>query len=79
MLDRLPLDPLAFLQDGLVAPEVHVCGREIAQALVIAVVVVVLDDGVELGLEVARQEVVLEQDPVLQGLVPPLDLAWVIG
>ena len=41
----------------------------------IALVVVVLDEGVDLGFEIARQEVVFEQDAVLEGLMPPLDFA----
>ena len=40
-----------------------------------AVVVAVVDEGVEGGLELVGQEVVFEQDPVLQGLMPALDLA----
>ena len=50
-------------------------GREIAQALVDAGVIVVLHEGPDLLLEIARKEVVLEQDPVLQRLVPALDFA----
>ncbi len=34
-----------------------------------------LDEGVDLGFEIARQEVVFEQDAVLEGLMPPLDFA----
>jgi len=37
--------------------------------------VVVLDECVDLLLQVAGQVVVFQQDVVLQGLVPPLDLA----
>ena len=37
--------------------------------------VVVLDEGFDLGFEIAGQEVVFEQDAVLEGLVPALDLA----
>ena len=41
----------------------------------VALVVVLIDEGFDLGFEIARQEVVLEQDAVLQDLVPTLDLA----
>ena len=75
MLVAFPLDPFPFPKDGLVAPEVDVGGREFAEALVVAAVVVMLDEGVDLDLEIARQEGALEQDAVLQRLVPPLDLA----
>ena len=41
----------------------------------VAVVVVMIDEGGDLVFEVARQIVVFQQDPVLQGLMPALDLA----
>jgi hypothetical protein len=56
--------------------EVDVRG-EIAQALVIAAMVVVIDECVDLGLEVAGQIIVLKQDAVLERLMPALDLACV--
>ena len=71
----LSLDPFAFGQDGLAAAEVDVGWGEIVQALVGAAVVVVLDEAAHLLLQGTRQIVVLEQDAVLQGLVPALDLA----
>ena len=37
--------------------------------------VVVRDEGFDLGFEIAWQEVVLQQDAVLQGLVPAFNLA----
>tara|TARA_R110002111_G_scaffold39106_2_gene74001 strand:- start:12 stop:200 length:189 start_codon:yes stop_codon:yes gene_type:complete len=40
--------------------------------------VVVTDEGFDLGFEIARQEVVLQQDAVLQSLVPALDLLRVL-
>ena len=41
--------------------------------------VVVVDEGLNLGFEVARQEVMFEQNTVLQGLVPAFDLALCLG
>ena len=41
----------------------------------IAAMIVVLDEGCDLGFEITRQEVVLQQDAVLERLVPALDLA----
>jgi hypothetical protein len=38
-------------------------------------VIVVVDERLDLGLEIAGQVVVLQQDAVLQGLMPALDLA----
>ena len=73
--DGLALDPFAFEEDGLSAPEVDVSRSEIAEALVIAGMVVVLDEGRDLAFEIAGLVVVLEQDAVLERLMPALDLA----
>ena len=73
--DGLSLDAFAVEQDGLAAAEVDIGRGQVAQALMVAVMVVVGDEGLDLGLERAGQVVVLEQDAVLQGLVPALDLA----
>ena len=75
LFDGLSFDPFSLQQDGLATPEVDVGGGEIVQALVIAPVVVVIDEGCDLGFEIARQEVVLQQDSVLQRLVPAFNLA----
>lgn len=45
----------------------------------VALMVVMLDEGADLGLEVSGQEVVFQQDAVLEGLVPALDLALGLG
>ena len=45
----------------------------------IARVVVALDEGLDLGFEIAWQEVVLQQDAVLERLVPAFDLALGLG
>src|ERR1700680_2756430 len=57
------------------ASEVDVGRGQVAQALVVAQVIVVGDEGADPGLESAGQVVVLQQDAVLQRLVPALDLA----
>ena len=77
--DGLPFDRFPLSEDCLAAPEVDVGRRQVAQALVAAQVIVVGDEGADLSLKVARQIVVLEQDAVLQRLMPALDLAWVMG
>ena len=41
----------------------------------VALMVVMIDEGFDLGFEIAGQEVVFQQDAVLEGLVPALDLA----
>ncbi len=45
----------------------------------VALVVVVIHEGLDLGLKIAGQEVVFQQDAVLQSLMPPLDLALGLG
>lgn len=74
-LDGLSLDPFTLLDDGCGVAEVGVGGRHVVEALVVSQVVVVLDEGLNLGLKVAGKEVVLQQDAVLEGLAATLDLA----
>jgi len=68
MLDGLSFDPFALSDDGCGPSEVGVGRRHVVQALMVALMVVVLDEGLDLDLEVAGQEVVLQQNTVLQGL-----------
>ena len=74
-LDCVAFDPFSFKQDCLTAPEVHVGRRQIAQALVIASMIVVIDEPADAGLKITRQVVVLEQDLVLHRTVITFDLA----
>ena len=79
MFDGLAFDAFPFGQD-LCGPTVIGIRRvHVAQALMVALMIIVLDEGADPGLEVAGQEVVLQQDPVLQGLVLALDLALGLG
>jgi hypothetical protein len=73
--DCLAFDSFPFDQDGLATSEVDVGGRQIADALVVASVVVVGDEGLDVGFEIARQIIVLEQDAVFQRLMPALSTA----
>ena len=79
MFDGLSLDPFSSFDDGAGPAEVGVGGCHIVEALVIAAMVVVLDERLDLALQVTRQEVVFEQDAVLEGLMPALILPWVWG
>jgi hypothetical protein len=74
LFDGVSFDPFAFEQDGLAASEVDVGRGEIIEALVVSAMVVVLDKGRDLGLEVFLEEVVFDEDAVLQRLVPAFDL-----
>src|SRR6201998_2308831 len=73
--DCLALDPFAFEEDGVGSSEVDVGRCEIAKALVIAGMVVMSHEGRDLAFESAGQVIVLEQDAVLERLMPALDLA----
>ena len=75
ILDCEAFDPFPFAQDFRSAPKVDVGGREIAQALMIAAMIVVLDKGADLRLELARKIIVFEENAVLERLMPTLDLA----
>ena len=79
MLDALAFDAVTFGQDVFGATEVGVRRGHVVEALVIAAMVVVLDEGADLCLEIAWQEAILQQDPVLQGLMPALDLPLGLG
>ena len=72
-LDRQFFDLLPPFNDGRVTPEVDIGGRNVAKALVVAMVVVMLDEGPDLVFEIAGQVIVLEENPVLEGLMLPLD------
>ena len=72
-------DLLSLFQYPLIAPEVDIGGRQVSEALVVALVVVMVDECGDLPFQVARQEVMFEQDAVLHGLVPALDLALGLG
>ena len=77
--DGVAFDPFSFQQDGLTTPEVDISRRQIADALVVSEMVVVGDEVTNLLLEITGQVVVLEQDAVLERLVPALDLALRLG
>jgi hypothetical protein len=73
--DCLALDSFAFEEDGLGAAEVDVSWGEIVEALMIARMVVMRHEGGDLAFEIAGRVVVLEQDAVLEHLMPAFDLA----
>ena len=75
MLDGPALDAHALQQDGLPPAEIDISRGQIVQALVVAPVVILLDECLNIGLKCAWQIVIFQQDAVLHGLVPALDLA----
>jgi hypothetical protein len=60
--DGLAFDPFTFEEDGLGSSEVDVGRHEIAQALVIAGMVVMSHESRDLTFEIAGQIIVLEQE-----------------
>ena len=77
--DSLAFDPFAFEENGLAALKVDVGQGEIAEALMVAAMVVVLDEGRDLAFEIAGQVVVFQQDAVIQRLMPAFDFALCPG
>ena len=65
IVDGVAFDPFPFHEDGLAASEVDVGRSEIADAFVIAQMIVMLHEDIDLGFEIARQVVVFQQDAVL--------------
>jgi hypothetical protein len=51
----LPFDPFPFDQYGLASPEVDVGGRQVADSLMISQMIVIGDEGLDLGFEIAWQ------------------------
>ena len=64
-------DPFPLLWNAFLAPEVNVGKCDVAQVLVEELVIAMIYKGFDSGLEIAGQEVVLQQDAILQNL-PPL-------
>lgn len=77
--DGIALDAFSLGEDCLSPAEVDIGRSEVVDALVIADVIVVFDEGPYLPFEVAGQVVVVEQNAVLEGLVPALDLSLGLG
>ena len=75
VLDGLFLDLFSPFDDGGVTPVVSVGGCDVTNALMVTPVVVMIDEGADLVFEIAWQIIVLQQNAVLQGLMPTLDLA----
>ena len=72
-------DRLSHFQDFSPASVINVGRGQVSQALMVPMVVVVIDEGADLPLEIAGQEVVFQQDAVLQRLMPAFDLALGLG
>ena len=73
--DGLSFDPFSLLQDALAVLEADIGRSEVLQALVRALLIIVVEKGIDLLPSTTGQIVVFQQDAVLQGLMPALDLA----
>ena len=51
--DGLSFDPFALKQDGLTASEVDVGRRQVPQALMVASMIVVIDEAIDVRFEIA--------------------------
>lgn len=65
----------ALFQSDFSASEVDIGRGEVLHAIVIASMVVMLDEGISLLLEITRQVVVIQRDAVLGGLALALGLS----
>ena len=54
-----------------------VCGREVVDALVVSLMIVMINECLDLRFEVCREEVVVQQDEVFQGLMSSIASATV--
>ena len=79
IFESLSLDPFSSLDDGWCPAEVGIGGCDVVEALVVALVVVMLDEDLDLLFEIAGQEVVLQQHTVFERLMPAFDLALGLG
>ena len=75
IFECLSFAPFSSFDDLECPAEVGVGRCHIVEALVVALVIVVLDERLDLLFEIAGQAVVFQQDAVLLCLVPALDLA----
>ena len=58
LFDGTAFDLLSHFQAVLASPEEDICGRQVVQALVIAAVVIVVDEGGDRALQITGQVIV---------------------
>ncbi|NRB16117.1 MAG: hypothetical protein HRU33_00720 [Rhodobacteraceae bacterium] len=64
--------PFPLFWNGFATPEVDLRRRDVVRALVVALVMVVIDQGIDLGFEITRRDAIFQQDLALQGLMSVL-------
>ena len=75
--DGLPFDPFSLRQDSLAAPKVDIGRDKVLQALVVVVVIVVIDEGINLLHKLAEQAVVFQPDAFLEDCCQRSIFPWV--
>ena len=75
VLDSQFFDPFSPFNDDSVANELGIGGGDVAEALVVAVVVIMVDESADLAFKVSGQIIVFQKHAVFQRLMPTLDLA----
>ncbi len=75
VLDGPGFDFLSPFDDSRVPAVIGIGGCYVFQALMVTAVVEVIDELVDLAFDIAWQVIVLQQDAVLEGLMPAFDLA----
>ena len=78
-LDGHFFDLFSPFDDSGVPAKVGIDRGDVVQALVVATVVVVIDELADLFFQITRQVLVLQQDSVFKRLMPTLDLALGLG
>ncbi len=73
--DCLFLDLLSHLQDLCPSAVIDIGWCVFVQALVVTTVVIEIDKHTDQAFQIAGQEVVFQENPVLHGLMPAFDLA----
>ncbi len=53
VFEGLPFDPFSLFQNGLPTPEIDIGRCEVPQAFMVASVIVVIDEGIDLLVEIA--------------------------
>ena len=68
-------DLRALSQDCLSSAELDISRSEIVDALVIALTAIISHEGFDLSFQFTGQVVIVKQDPALERLMPPFNLA----
>lgn len=79
LLNGSSFDALAFEQNRLLSAKIDIRRRQIVDALMIAAMILVLDESLDVGFDIPRQIIVFQQDLVFQRLMPALDFALGLG